>query len=359
MAAKYELRIEPVGEAHIDPYVRLATEEFGSAMAVAQASHLRWKFLGNPAGPATGLHLYSEGELVGRYICWPRHFRLGQKTYRAAIALDTLIARSHRRLSVLLQLLSGLKRVSGFDLLLSIAPNEAGWQVSKKFAAIPECFDLDVAVAPLGPAAILHARGTLPSRGLAKAIDWPWRTLLAPITSLGGRFGRYTASDRWPGRSDVDALFAAGSDGRMTGDRSYDFLDWRFRQSPHFKYELQFLYDGRDLVGYLATRRANYDSYDCRFIVDAFGLPSLTRSDWSAAVRPLLAREARGGADMSMLLGTADCGSLSAVLMPPFMRVPARFVPRRMTVFGKWLSEPGPALDQESLYLTLADYDVV
>lgn len=358
MAAKYELRIEPIDESHIAAYARLAVDEFGPGMAVAQPAHLRWKFLANPAGPSTGIHLYSEGELVGRYIFWPRYFTHAGKSYRAAVALDTLIDRRHRRLNVLMQLLSGIKQVSGFDLLLSIAPNEAGWQVSKKFAAIPECFELDVAVAPIGPGRILHARGTL-SWVAAAVIDWPWRTLLRPVCAISGRFGRYRVTDQWPTQSALEALFdSAVVAGTLTGKRTADFVDWRFRQSPIFKYEVWFLYHGADLVGYLASRRTRYEAYDCRFLVDAFGRPDLTRRDWAAALGPLLAREAAAGAEMSMLLGTADRGSLSTVLMPPFLRVPSRFLPRRMTVFGKWLSDPGPDLTRENVYLTLADYDV-
>jgi hypothetical protein len=359
VAAKYEVRIEAIDESHIAPYARLSANEFGDDALVANPSHLRWKFLDNPAGPSAGVHLYSEGELVGRYVLLPRLFTSGGNVHRAAISVDVLIDSRHRRLDVLMRLLSALKRLSDFDLLLTITPNAAGWQVAKRFAALPECFDFDVAAAPIGPAEILHARGTLPWRGLARAADWPWRGITAAITAFGGLFGRFRVTEQWPTRPALDALLAAAaSDRLLVGDRSYDFLDWRFRRAPSFKYDVQFLYRGNDLVGYLASRRTRYEAYDCRFLVDAFGLPDLTRRDWAGALGPLLSREARSGAAMAMMFTSPDCGSMSALMMPPFLRVPSRFLPRRMTVFGRWLQSPGPALDQQSLYLTLADYDV-
>ncbi|MGA8727939.1 MAG: hypothetical protein WB608_04250, partial [Terracidiphilus sp.] len=63
-----ELRIEQIGEEHIEPYARLSRVEYGDEAAVSQASHLRWKFIENPQGPSVGIHLYKHGQLVARMV---------------------------------------------------------------------------------------------------------------------------------------------------------------------------------------------------------------------------------------------------------------------------------------------------
>jgi hypothetical protein len=50
----YELRIEQIGDEHIQPYVNLSRAEYGDAAAVSQASHLRWKFIEKSIYTKTG-----------------------------------------------------------------------------------------------------------------------------------------------------------------------------------------------------------------------------------------------------------------------------------------------------------------
>lgn len=354
----FDLQIETVQEGHIDPYVRLARSEYGDDAPDAIAAHVRWKFLDNPQGTSTGIHLYRRGELVGRMIASPRKFLHAHKTYTAAYIVDLLVHREHRGMIGLLQLVDGLNRLAGFDFILIPLPNPAGLTVWKDFVKLPECFELDVAVVPLRPAK-LFANGRRVAGGVVSAFDIPWRGFIGALSTLRTVLGGEACETKWPATADVESMFSADWGNRVVGERTPAFLEWRFRRSPLWKYDISFVRDQGQLAGYLVSRRTNYRGCDCCFVVDAYGHPELRRQQWSAVVRRTVAREARDGAAIIMLVGNTCWGSLSAVAGLPFINVPGRFLPRRTSVVAKWLTEPAFAFRPETLYLTLADCDLV
>ena len=148
-----ELRVERFGEEHIEPYVRLSRAEYGDHAAVSQENHLRWKFMENPQGPSVGIHLYKDEQLVGRLVAMPRDFLYRGRTYKAAYMADLVVEREYRGMLPLLQLMQGLKQLSGFD-FIAVTPNPAGAEVWEKFAKMPAHFDLAVAALPLRPARV-------------------------------------------------------------------------------------------------------------------------------------------------------------------------------------------------------------
>lgn len=354
MKTKYDLRIEPVTEAHIPPYVEMSTAEFGPDAAMSNPDHLRWKFLANPAGESLGAHLYCDGRMVGRHVSWPRRFVHAGKTYRGGIAIDLLIDRDHRQPATMVQILrSGM--VDHYELWFSVAPNAIGWQLSKRFGVLTELFDLDVAVLPLKPTDILRTRRPAIPRAAATVLDGLWRGSLAALASVNWCASPCRVSAEWPEPAALAALAATRRDS-VVGERNQEFLDWRFRQGPLFKADVAFLHRKGALVGYLATRRTEYLGFDCVFIVDAFGAPDLTSRDWGAAIRSLISREARSGAQMIGLIGNGAGTELSPLLRLPFIKVPRRLLPRRLTVFGK--SKVEVPLGKDRFHMTLADYDV-
>lgn len=204
-----ELRVERIGDDHIEPYARLSRAEYGDEAAVSQVSHLRWKFIENPQGPSMGIHLYRQGELVARMVALTRQFVHRQKCYKAAHIVDFLVHPNERGMASLLQLVVGLKRLSGFDFLLITAPNAAGATVWEKFLKMQGSFDLDVAVAPLRPAAALESTGKFRSGPFAPILDWPWRLFIGATTWLGSRLGDAQIETKWPQASELEQMLLA------------------------------------------------------------------------------------------------------------------------------------------------------
>ncbi len=354
-----ELRVEQIGDEHIGPYERLSRAEYGDAAAISQASHLRWKFIENPQGPSVGIHLYKDGELVARMVALTRQFLHRGKLYRAAHIVDFLVHPKERGMNSLRQLVVGLKQLSGFDFLLIIAPNPAGAAVWEEFVKMQGCFDLDVAIAPLRPAALLQSAGKLRSGALAPLLDWPWRLLISSAAWLGGRLNRVQIEMGWPEPGEFERMFSCDWEDRVVGLRSAQYLEWRYRRSPVFQYKVFFLRENGVLSGYFVTRRTVYDGIDCLFIVDVFGRPQVTSASWRAASLAEISQASMNGAEMAMILGNTEWGSLSAANGIPFLTVPPRFLPRKTTVYAQWITPPGFAIRRENFYIALGDSDVI
>ena len=354
-----ELRIERVGEEHIEPYARLSRVEYGDQAAVSQVNHLRWKFIENPQGPSVGIHLYKHGELVARMVALTRQFVHRQKRYKAAHIVDFLVHPNERGMASLLQLVIGLKQLSGFDFLLIMAPNAAGAAVWEKFVKMHGYFDLDVAVAPLRPAAVLQTSGKLRSGPLAPIVDWPWRLFIAAATWLGSRSGNALIETEWPETSELEQMLSADWGDRVIGLRSAAFLQWRYRRSPVFRYKVFFIREKGILRGYFVTRRAVYDGMDCLFIVDAFGRPELRAEAWRTASLANISQASRDGAEMAIILGNTGWGPLCASRTVPLFAVPPRYLPRKTTVYAQWITPQGFEICRDNFYLALGDSDVI
>jgi hypothetical protein len=355
-----EIRVERVGEEHIQLYQRLSKLEYGEAAAVSQANHLRWKFIDNPQGHSIGIHLYKDGNLVARMVALAKQFLYQGNVFKAAHIVDFLVHPEVRGMQSLLQLVRGLKQLTGFDFLLVMAPNQAGAAVWEKFVKMRGYFDLDVVVAALRPAALLQSTGKLRTGVLAPVLDIPWRSLMSAASMFGGSPAQFRIDPQWPAEAEIDSMFAADDWGdRVVGVRSAEFIEWRYRRSPVFRYKVFFLRIKGELKGYFVTRRTIYDGIDCEFLVDAFGSPQLTASSWGAVARREISTASRDGATVAMILGNTGWGPLSALNRLPFLTVPPRLLPRKTTVYAEWLSKPGFDIRRDNFYLALGDSDVV
>jgi hypothetical protein len=354
-----EMRIEQIGEEHIEPYCRLSRSEYGELAAVSQSSHLRWKFLHNPQGPSIGINLYSGSEIVGRLVAMPRKIVCRGIVYTAAFMVDLLIERAYRGMHPMLQLVEGLGRLTGFDLIL-LTPNPLATAVWEKLFEMSSEFDFGVAAASFRPARMAQLSGRVKLGRMAALVDVPWRTMIGGLSWFSSVFAMGKIESKWPSESELESLFSAGlNHPRATGLRTVDFLEWRFRLSPVFHYDIDFLRQGGELVGYLVTRRSQYAGYDCRFIVDAFANPNQRHVSWRAMRLKLLSAGVAEGTEMALAIGNTKSGPLADFSKLPFIDVPQRILPRRMKLFGRWNSAPGFRLRPEDLDLTLADCDMV
>jgi hypothetical protein len=288
-----------------------------------------------------------------------RQFLHRGKVYRAAHIVDFLVHPKERGMSSLFQLVAGLKQLSGFDFLLIMAPNPAGAAVWEKFVKMRGYFDLDVAVAPLRPAALLQSAGKFRSGALAPLLDWPWRQVVGGAAWLRGCLSHVEIETDWPKPAEVERMFSNDWGDRVVGLRSLEYLEWRYRRSPVFRYNVFFLREKGLLSGCFVTRRTVYDGIDCLFVVDAFGVPQLASASWQAVSLAEISRAALNGAEMSMIMGNTKWGSLSAVKGMPFLTVPPRFLPRKTTVFAQWITPPAFDICGDNFYVALGDSDVI
>jgi hypothetical protein len=259
----------------------------------------------------------------------------------------------------LLQLGRGLKQLAGFDFFLILAPNRAGAEVWEKFVKMRGYFDLDVAIAPLRPASLLQSAGKIRSGPFAPTLDRPWRFFLCTFSRLRSSIGNVEIHSEWPPQKELDELQASNSGEQVVGLRSGQYLEWRYKNSPVFRYNTVFLRSGGKLSGYLVTRRHLYDGIDCLFIVDAFGRSEVSPSSWGAAVRLCAAQMFGDGAEMAMIFGNIHIGPISLLKRLPFLTVAPRFLPRKATLFAQWISPPEFEISRDNFYVALGDSDVI
>jgi hypothetical protein len=354
-----ELRVETLGEEHIDSHVQLSRAEFGDGPAASNPDHLRWKFLQNPQGPSVGIHLYRNDVLVGRMLALARQFLYRGKLYRAAHIVDFLVHPHERGMKALFQLVTGLKRLPGFDLLLIMAPNPAGAAVWDKFVKMKAYFDLDVTVAPCRPAAILRSAGKLNCGPMTPVLDWMWRTPMNAWLMALSLTTDATMDETWPTITEMQQMLSSGWGDKVIGLRSPEYLDWRYRSSPVANYNVTFLRERGELRGYCVTRRTTYEGLDSEFLVDVFGSPQMSPKKWRRAASRQVLRASRNRAQMAMFLGNTEWGPSVALRKLPFVSVPKRILPRKTSVYAEWLTGEAFDIGRGNFYLTLGDSDVI
>lgn len=355
----FALRIEQISDEHIEPYMKLSRSEYGDAAAISRADHLRWKFLENPQGPSIGIHVYSGHELIGRMVAMPREIVCDGAVYKAAYMADLVVDRAHRGMMPLFLLMDGMKQLSGFDLVL-ITPNSDGAVVWEQMAKMAPQFELCVAAVPFRPASIASKAGKLRVGALTAPVDWMFQSMIEGLSRLSTWFLRSEVQDTWPDAPELESLLdISRNHGFAAGLRSPAFLEWRFRRSPVFQYDVWFVRENGSLAGYLVTRRAKYEGFDCRFIVDVFAHPECAERLWRAVQLKALSWAARERADIAMAIGNDRCNPFSLISRFPFLRIPRRLLPRRAAIYGRWISPPRFLFEPKSLYFTLGDCDMV
>jgi len=353
-------RIEQIGPEHLVPYSILSQAEYGDRAAVSQVEHLRWKFIDNPQGPSIGIHLYSpEGELVGRMVALTRQFTYEEKIYRGAHIVDFLVHPKARGMVALLQLATALKKLSGFDFFFVIAPNPAGAAVWEKLLKMQGRFDLDVMVAPLRPISLLQSTRNMGGGKVLSIADRPWQFLVGSVARLSSHFATVQVDENWPKSGELDQMFATDAIRQAVGMRSADYLDWRYRRSPVFKYNLRFFREHGKLAGYLVTRRTNHEGVDCLFVVDAFCRSGTKPRLLRAVLRQEIYHGSKSGLELVMIMGNTAWPHLAALESAPFLKVPPRFLPRKTAVFVEWLVPVPFEIRRNNFYVSLGDSDVI
>jgi hypothetical protein len=154
-------------------------------------------------------------------------------------------------------------------------------------------------------------------------------------------------------------MLSVGPSSQAIGFRSADYLDWRYRRSPVFKYNMSFVREHEDLIGYVVTRRALHDGIDCTFVVDAFCRPGTKLRSLQAAAHAEISRAAQSGSQLALIMGNRAWGPLSAISGLPFLKVPSRVLPRKTAVFAEWLTSAAFEIRRDNFYVSLGDSDVI
>lgn len=339
-------------------FARLSVAEYGADAPVADPAHLRWKFLGDPAGVAFADTLVErvdgEREVVGRIVFEPRVLRSAAGERQAVNPIDLLIHPEYRSPRAFLQLMRGLREHKGVDLVY-LAPNDTSAPLYERVLKFAQIGSFTLTGTPLRPDRVLGDRLRV-LRPLTRLGGVGWRAMMRAATCGAGR--GIDLLDEIPDAEAIDRLAeTVATEDAWVGSRDHAFHDWRFHQGPRFEYRVRYARVDGELVGYLAARVADFEGLHACVIVDCIAAGSNEPRVARALVADVLRWAIAEQADLIAALSFGETRLTRSLRRFPLLRVPRRFAPQQAPLLAEWVrDQPGEAAPK--LSLTLADMDV-
>ena len=343
----------------VEELARLSVAEYGPDAPVADPAHLRWKFLGDPAGVAYADTLVDgageDRELVGRIVYEPRLLRSAAGERHAVNPIDLLIHRGHRSPRAFLQLMHRLREHDGVDLVY-LTPNDISAPLYERVLEFAAIGSFVLTGTPLRPDLVLGERLPRWLRPLARAGGAGWRASLRAATSGSGR--GVELSDDVPDAEALDHLAdSVATEDAWIGSRDHGFHRWRFHEGPRFEYRVRYARVDGELVGYLAARIAEFEGLRACVVVDCVVAGPKEKRFARALLADVLRWAIDEQADLIAALSFGETRLTRSLRRFPMLRVPRGFLPQQAPLLAEWLAagagQPGPELS-----LTLADLDV-
>lgn len=214
--------------------------------ALTRRPWLEWKYFDNPVGTAAMFKILKNSELVGAVAIMPQLFYFSGKPVIGLQTVDGLLGHQVRGkgfFNELMHFLSGQKPddvpdkcfyLSFPSLAVSIKAHEnAGW---RKLAN----FELTTAV--LNPEALFGKRNMA---AVGRALSLPWRIIK---NSLLTARTREIITEEITGSLPGFNTYLPG--GRVAGDRSADFMNWRIARNPRDQMKMLAFQKSGQPVGY-------------------------------------------------------------------------------------------------------------
>jgi len=343
-----------ISRSELADHAHLSEAVYGPC-AVSNIEHLAWKFLSNPEGPALAATLRDTGGLIGRLVAMPRRFVQRDAEVRAAYLVDLVIHPRARGVASLAALVGALDRLQGFDCLL-VTPNEIGAAVWRDLAKLPIRGSLEAFAFPLRPMSLLSRRVRSRFLGRLIAVDRAWSSAATTLSRTGETELEW--KKELPNAEDLQSLVAE-EENSWRGERSRGFLAWRFLDSPVFRYELSFLWKAGKLVGWVATRGAEFENYRCFFIVDCISSRRMNGRERLSLRRAMLGRAAEQEFDLVLnLVSSSEVMPPDSCTGLPFLRIRQKWLPHGTPIFLRWSSAEQKLAKLPVPRMSLADLDI-
>jgi len=354
-----EVRQGEPSEKLLDLYSELSKAEYGNDAPDSDSRYLRWKVLANPQGPSYAVSVFRGESLIGRITIQRRTVWHEGESFQGGNVVDLLIAPDHRGIRSFLSLMSPLRTSPGFDFLYC-TPNHRSLPLYRSLLRWPEPLQLDAFACIIDLRAVAQKRlGRIPGL-VAFPLSAAWSGAL--------ELQRFTAHEssleydaRIPSTAELKSLVSDVVPRSGTiGDRSPQFLRWRFSDAPHTRYELEFVYRAGTLAAYSVTRRMSYLGYEVLFLMDLLVAHSVDARDRLALRQRLVRRAHESEAELIVALVNASCRAETRALGLPFVKVPMSVMPREMPLSVLTLTDrlPQRLFDRQGFFMSAADFDV-
>jgi len=362
-------RLRKANPQDIDAIIQLLKEGFSgywtSAQYIYNREFLEWLYRANPGGGAITLVAESGGEIIGHLSSILERFRVQGSLSSVGVAVHLAIHPNSRRKGIFKSLGEQMQeelKQSNAAFSLAVFPNDKsrpGFLNKLNFSAIA---DVPLLVKPLQIKNILARITNKPSLAAAfsfflrpayQAVSQQCRIKkddnhfkIIPISSFGAEFDLF-----WK---------QANAQAKVIQERDARFLHWRFNQRPKQNYSVAAAFKDEELVGYIATRKADIFSLKAGIIMDYLVLPQA-----QAAFHPLLEYALtsfkKDGVDFCLSACLKNNIYYRKFKQGGFLAIPAKLNPRKFILTGKINTKTPDSkmfMDKKNWFFTFADWDV-
>ena len=260
---------------------------FGSDMASANRLRWDWQYRLNPNVPPTGPLIWvarESGAVVGQYASMPVRVGVNGHEVDAAWGMDVMVAPERQRQGLGDVLFRTWDRNVGASLGLGLS--ESSYRLFQKLKW-PDVGPVPCFVKPLSRRALRRPTWPVPVNRFVSYITLPWIRLVSRTRPLEGEVRTIRHFDERFTRlwESVKNKFA------FAVRRDAAYLQWKYIQPPHVRYQVGVLERGGDVAGYVVYRHAQEPRGRVTLLVDFLADPD----DASAVVTLLrwIDREAR------------------------------------------------------------------
>jgi len=355
--AKPEPRQVVLKEENLIAHARLGARVYGSKAAVASVDHLRWKYLGNPDGPAHAVVWEVNQEIVARVVALPQRFFSCEGSWNGAFVVDFVVDPAYRTSGLLVSVAKSLARFSEFDFLYMV-PNAVGLKFWRGLAKLHPAFAVRTSALPLAPASLLDAFSPRP--GMAAILDSAWRYWAKWGFKMLAAASRVISEPVQASDARLDNVVTMVEPDRYIGTRRHrSFLRWRFSSDEFRKSNIVLFSDNKGCLGYAAWRDVVFDKISARVLLDSVVSPRASSLQRAGMVSHLGLMPA--GKTVQLLL-TIERDLRKSGYLPvswPFVKVPDTLLPQSVSAFVLFpKGEPPAGFLVSSLSFTLADCDM-
>jgi GNAT superfamily N-acetyltransferase len=242
---------------------------FGNDSAAANSLRWDWQYRNNPHRPADGplIWLAREGQtVIGQYATMPVKLSVQGQEIDAAWGMDVMVAPERQRQGLGEVLFRTWDRNVGASLGLGLS--DSSYRLFQKMRW-PDLGPVPCFVKPLTRRALRRPGWSVAANKLLSAVTLPWVRLVARTRPLQGEVRTITGFDdsftRLWDRVAPEFAFAVRRDAA--------YLNWKYTQAPHVRYNIAALERDGDVAGYIVYRHLQEARGRVTIVVDWLTAP--------------------------------------------------------------------------------------
>ena len=251
----------------IKKYSFLSQAEYPKNNPITLEKHLRWKYLNNPEGLSFAINGYYKDKLIARISYQKKKFIFKNEIIKGANLCDLLIHKNFRKLDNLLQLTNQFfvkKDIPGSNVSIML-PNEISINIYKKILNLKPIGHLELRVIPIIHS-IIHKKLKFKIPNFLDVLLYKFLLFILKILKFLSKTN--FSSNEVENEAYEKMIRTYYKDNLIQGERSKDWINWRYSSSSSINYFLEYIYIGDNLVGYFAYRKAEKNGYDILLLMD-------------------------------------------------------------------------------------------